>query len=384
MKYSITTNLKASPIEAQISRINRISNKVALPAAIPNMKTFFLSSSHRALRYLFILALTLCLYLPVVSNAADLNFDVSSKFDYGVGGSVAINANRFFVEFHTSESAFSSDIWYRFGKIDGTSVSWGRSQYSGFSGYWPTVAISREGYILVVFSTKVNKSGSELQYRVGGMINPNEDVNQAIVWRTGSLFWDRGFHASISMNDNGTIVGVHETHGSSKRLYYRVGTFINPAANDFNIAWSSGASGIGYDDGWNPHISINNKNQVVQVHQVPGEFLTHYRRGIVTGGKIDFSESVRYNNSAEQPAVALLDNGRVLEVYSYFGLYSRTGNLSLSNSKDIQWSAPVQVHGDSDAWYPALAANGVYAIAIDARPRQYTLRTELYYSVADL
>jgi hypothetical protein len=57
------------------------------------------------------------------------------------------------------------------------------------------------------------------------------------------------------------------------------------------VQWDSGQYGIQYDDGINPHIAINNLNQIVSVHQVPGEPLLHYRRGTVTAGTIHFGGS---------------------------------------------------------------------------------------------
>jgi hypothetical protein len=56
--------------------------------------------------------------------------------------------------------------------------------------------------------------------------------------------------------------------GGSSGLYYRVGQLGNPAGGDYTIAWSSGSTGVKYDDGVNPHIAINNQKQVVEVHQV--------------------------------------------------------------------------------------------------------------------
>jgi hypothetical protein len=42
------------------------------------------------------------------------------------------------------------------------------------------------------------------------------------------------------MNDNGLIVGVHETGHASTGMYYRVGHFTNPATWNFTIQWDSG------------------------------------------------------------------------------------------------------------------------------------------------
>jgi hypothetical protein len=149
------------------------------------------------------------------------------------------------------------------------------------------------------------------------------------------------------------------------------------------MQWDSGPWGIYYDEGINPHISINNKNEVVQVHQVPGEHLLHYRRGVVAGGAILFEPSRRYDNYAEQPAVALLDNGLVLEFHSLGGLIYRTGRLSQSDAEEIEWDEPVKVKSEPDIKYPALAACGTYAVQTHFwNDRTEGAQHQLSYSVA--
>jgi hypothetical protein len=220
-------------------------------------------------------------------------------------------------------------------------VTWGASRRAGISGHKPAVALSKEGYVILVFSDQDHKNGSNLIYQVG-RIDPYGGRRQSIAWLTDAIGWDRGFHNAVAINDNGIIVGVHETGHASTGLYYRVGRFADPAAGAYTIHWDSGVYGIKYDDGINPHIAINNQNQVVAVHQVSSsDFLLHYRRGTVIGGVIHFGESRRYDNYAIAPAVALLDSGLVLEVHCLGGFVSRTGRLSPIDPEVIDWAEPV-------------------------------------------
>jgi hypothetical protein len=160
----------------------------------------------------------------------------------------------------------------------------------------------------------------------------------------------------------------------------------NPAGGDYTIAWSSGSTGVKYDDGENPYIAINNHNQVVEVHQVTREDLLHYRRGTVSDGKITFAESRRYENGARQPAVALLDSGLVLEVHIAVDLYSRTGKLDPSNSTLIEWSPSVNHNGGGGGGeYPALATNGKYAFVTQAKKAGvFHDASVIYYSGAEI
>jgi hypothetical protein len=317
--------------------------------------------------------------VPVESSGCSLKFDPFELYDDGVESSIALHSSGLALEFHRSD--WDTGIWYRVGKqsqLNKNYIVWGNGQRaSGAYGYWPTVAISKEGYVIEVHSNRKHKDVSQQFYRVG-KIDPNGDENQSISWKTDFIHWDGGFHTSIAINDNGLIVGVHESNSSSG-LYYRVGQLKNPAGGDYTIAWSSGSTGVKYDDGNNPHIAINNHNQVVEVHQVTGESLLHYRRGTVSEGKINFAESQRYENDAEQPAVALLDSGLVLEVHSRDGLHSRTGKLAPSNATVIEWS-PYSVNSGVSKYakYPALATNGRYAF------QTHEDGNRIYYSGAEI
>jgi hypothetical protein len=362
------------------------------------MNQICLRAPQSALCPLSAFLLTVCFYFPALANAntqisggiattgtsgvavensaCDLQLTLPDLYDEGMQSSIALHSSGLALEFHRSQP--NMGIWYRAGKqhsLDKNKIAWGNSKYANAYGSWPAVAISKEGYVIEVHSDNTDKLSSQQFYRVG-KIDPNGDENQSISWKTDLIPWDRGFHTSIAINDNGVIVGVHES-SSSTGFYYRVGQLRNPAGGDYTIVWSSGSTGVKYDDGVYPHVAINNHNQVVEVHQVTKESLLHYRRGTVGEGKITFAESQRYDNDAGQPAVALLDSGLVLEVHTGDGLNSRTGKLDPSNSALIEWSPSAKNSG----WgiqYPTLATNGRYAFQTHQKD------FKLYYSGAEI
>ncbi len=305
-----------------------------------------------------------------------LQWSPGQKYDDGVDSCVAVHPSGLVLEVHQSHALGNFGLWYHVGMLKGTSVTWGGSQSLGSSqGSWPSVAISKEGYVVLVRSSGQFKSGSVLRYQVG-KIDPYGGMNQSIAWlHYGD--WDAGFHSSIAINDNGVIVGVHETGHSSTGLYYRVGHLTDPAAGNFAITWDSGRYGIQYDDGVNPHIALNNRNEVVEVHQVFGEDLLHYRRGTVSGGFINFAGSRRYDNNANRPAVALLDSGFVVELHG--GVYARTGTLSPSNPEVIEWSDSFRI-SDHAGTHPAVATDGTYVIG--TWEYYFDITGQLFYSVA--
>jgi hypothetical protein len=180
-------------------------------------------------------------------------------------------------------------------------------------------------------------------------------------------------------------VGVHETGHNSTGLYYRVGHLRNSAVGDYTIYWDSGTHGIQYDNGINPHIAINNFNDVVEVHQVPNEYLLHYRRGKIDAGQIVFGPSKRYDNDGREPAVALLDDGLIIEVHvSGTYLHSRIGTLNPSKLDEIIWQQGVRIYTDKAPEYPAVAAAGTYAVQSHDQPDPWVFMEQIHYSVADL
>jgi hypothetical protein len=311
---------------------------------------------------------TMCFALAVNTAASQtLTWSRGARYDTGQDSWVAAHPSGLILEGHRTE--FGNQLWYHIGKLNGKGVTWGGSQrLAGGSGVqnWPNLAISKEGYVIFVYSVGSSKSAARLWYAIG-KINPNGDTDQSITWltNTAGTFIDSGFHSSIAINENGVILLTFESGSGGNGLYYRVGHLSNPAGGDYTIQWDSGQFGVHYDDGINPHIALNNLNEVVEVHQVSStEGLLHYRRGNVFLGTINFGGSQRYDK-AGQPAVALLDSGLVVELHrvsSNDGLDARTGTLSPSNPEGIDWSDSVKIDKSGSVSYPAVASNGRYAI----------------------
>ena len=291
------------------------------------------------------LALGVCSHgVAKITDASALTcapqFGPAQEYANGDQTTVAQRAG-LFIEFHQSEIIGNDTLYYRFGRIGETGIVWGATKNSGVSGSWPTVAIDKDGYVLLVIADAPSKNGSMLKYRVG-KIDLNGELNQSLLWAMPDLLhWDAGYRASIALNDNGVVVGVHEAGSLGVGLYYRVGSF-NPGSGDYTVRWGEPEWGLWYDDGFNPRIALNNKNELVEVHQVTSEDLLHYWRGTVLGNKISWAASRRYNDNGEEPAVALLDNGVVFETHASgieTELFVNVGVLSPSNPALIDWNS---------------------------------------------
>jgi hypothetical protein len=285
-------------------------------------------------------------------------------YDTGIKTKIAIR-NGFIVEVHKSQYTYSNEIWYHIGKLDHDSgtVTWGRSRKLGYEGDWPTIALSKEGYVIFTWSTFYIQHDSDLAYRVG-TVNLNGDVNQTIDFKQKGEIYDSGYHGSISINRQGVIAEAHEGGNS---LFYRLGHLTNPAGGDFTITWDTGKKGVKYDSGVDPQVSINDSYQLVELHGVRNESMLHYIRASVHSNIIDFSsDHPRYDNNAVRPGVVLRDDGALVEVHqSGSKPHYRTGELA-ANSARITWSAGESIVPPSQlvlGYSPAVASDGNEVIA---------------------
>lgn len=176
-----------------------------------------------------------------------LKWSTSERYDDGKHSSVAAHPSGLVLEAHHTHAFLGIDNWYHLAVVNGTSVTWGGSKRLPGKGVqnWPNVAITKEGYVIFVYSLGDNKRGAELYYAIGE-INPYGGTDQSITWLTNTnigTFIDSGFHSSIAINENGVILLAFESGSGGNGLYYRVGHLGNPAGGDYTIQWDSGQYG---------------------------------------------------------------------------------------------------------------------------------------------
>lgn len=327
--------------------------------------------------WLFLLCHTVC---------AQRQLDWQGERYYDAGNQTAVAVlptGGLILEFHQSEH-FNGGIWYHIGRLNnsGKQIVWSDSHSIDASGDWPAVTVTKEGYVILAFTPLRDQT---LRYWVG-KINPSGSEGQTIDWKLTQQVYDSGFHPSLSVNSNGTMVEVHESGSGGKGIYYRIGHLQDPNAGQYNIVWDTGNYGTSYDNGINPHIAINDKNQVIEVHQVRGERKLHYHRGVVQTNTINFEGSIRYDDRAEQPAVTLTNDGTVVECSIHDReTFCRTGVLSPRNPTLVDWSGLVQIGGyDYVNHFPAVSTNGKLTVAtFDKSPTPWTSGERLYANLAN-
>jgi hypothetical protein len=301
------------------------------------------------------------------------------NLDSGEQSSVTIHPSGLIVEVHTSNAnpVFYSGLYYRIGKLDPVSgtVTWGpkgrQFQPQSIYGEFPSVAITKEGYVVIVYSAGAGKKSGRLRYYVG-TLDPNGGTDQEIDFKVKDEYYDTGWNSTISVNYNGVIAEAHEGDGSNG-LFYRLGHLRSPGTGDFSIVWDTQDGGKKYDNGLSPVISMNDNGDVVEVHKSENGDRVHYTRGKLSGNTIAFqSEHPKFDDPAWAPAVVLLNNGYLMEmnvhiIKDIFGsnarydLTYRLGKLDPNGAVKINWIS------DNVIWdtprRSGLATNGTYAVA---------------------
>src|ERR1700744_3385992 len=166
--------------------------------------------------------LTRCLIVLLALSAAliggsayaqtPLSWTTPLRYDNGEQPSVALLRSGLVVEFH--KSATTSSLYYHIGRVAlfNKVINWGDSQPLGYSGSSPDVAVTKEGYVLLVYTKFAHEGyGSEVQMRYWvGEINPEGGIDQTITWRIRDAFFDTGLYASLAFNSDAVLAEVHE------------------------------------------------------------------------------------------------------------------------------------------------------------------------------
>jgi hypothetical protein len=323
-------------------------------------------------------------------NLTTLDWTTPTKYDTGGESALAMHSTGLIVEVHQSESSTNNTLWYHIGKLDRNTgkVSWGDGHSFIPEGDWPAVTMTKEGYVIITYSDGFYNCCSNLKYIVG-TVDPNGDTKQLIKFKTNSkgTRFDIGFHDSISVNSLGVIVEAHQSGQGGDGIFWKVGRLTNPDAGDFTIFWVGRESGYRYDAGVDPKISVNDNNDVIEVHGVKGESKLHYIRGKVYFNQIiEFqSDHPRLESEGSRSNVVLLNNSSIIEVNRRSkGIVYRTGVLS--GAAKVIWSEPHLIDGTKDHFSPAVAADATDAITTFRSSEEGGVFKSIYlrYSTAKL
>jgi hypothetical protein len=241
----------------------------------------------------------------------------------------------------------------------------GTSQATAFS---PNgAAINNNGDIVVAFSCEQGLFAVLGQcYAVGN-----------ITWQT-PFSYDVGLVPSISVNDAGVVVEIHETNSwDSDRLWYNMG-----AVTGNSLTFPNGSKQAS-PAGSVPAIAINNLGYFVEVHQTngAGTALWWYTGTIdVPNGTLRFSNGLQFDNGSN-PSIAFIDDNNFFSTHwnGVSELYCNIGSASPPSYELNVYDNPT--YNYSAGTYPSIAVASDGSSAVEAHVTNAVDSFTLYYSV---
>lgn len=292
--------------------------------------------------------------------------DVNLAFPhkYDNGASPSIAVNAEGIAVEVHQSQSTSTLWYHVGPTNGGVWSSGGS-HKYDSGCLPSVAMNDAGTVVEVHES--DGLSSNMWYHVGAVNGAADGVD----WGSSHKY-DTGKKPKVALNNRGVVVEVHESDGASSNMWYHVGT-VN--TSNKTVDWGSSHQ---YDSGRTPAVALNNNGVVVEVHQSDGlSYNLWYHVGVVnTGNKtIDWGSSHQYDTGIA-PSVILTDDNWLVEVHqsqSSSTLWKRIGRVDPA-SKTITWTGGSAHYGDGQA--PRIGTNNKVIMQVQ------TNGTDLLYAIS--
>jgi hypothetical protein len=257
----------------------------------------------------------------------------STRFDGGADPAVAANSNEFVVSVHRNNSTY----YYNAGMISNNSISWWQTKGVKFDtgDNDPCIAMNEDGFIV-----SLHRSNDTKLYYNAGVIDPE---NRTITWWNsghGSQYDSGEGDPAVAMNSEGVVLSVHQGNG----LYYNVGTI---DADSKRIVWANNGRGIQYSkDGYNPVVALNDRNEVIVIHTLSGKIYFSVGVYIPSSQTITWNVLSVQHDTGNNPQVALNNEGEVVEVHNMDGkLYYNVGEITdlADGKKTVHWATSTGV-----------------------------------------
>lgn len=221
--------------------------------------------------------------------------------------SIAINDNNYVVIVFTGSHGNESDNWqlyYRLGRIEGHSINWLSPVTEYDSGVNPSIALTNDNTLVGVHQAGTKHSSHFRYYRTGKINGRSIDLSPSRRFKTPDGEDELGQRPSVAVSKKKPhlVVEVHTGEGHSTELWYRVGKI-----EGGNIQW--GQSFAQEDQGISPAVAILDDGYLVEVHE-SGRNSLWYKVGVLYGNHEVFQirwltpQAIRFGNGI-QPSIAL-------------------------------------------------------------------------------
>lgn len=232
---------------------------------------------------------------------------------YGSGAYPRVSLNNDNVVIAVRKGQFLDRCYYRVGRVDvdARTVAWGPSVYFNV-GLYPDVALNSVNTVIALVQDNVFTK--HLNYRVGTLDRTNNRVSWKGPKHKAGVYSESSF--SLDVNDAGIVVLSFQTP-LTHHIHYRVGKVDAEAGM---VEWQRS---VHKSVGFSPCVSINNSNQVLQIHQSLMKRHLVCNVGVARWSEdfkgIDWSTEetgVNYRfGKGIYPSVAINDYGELVEVH---------------------------------------------------------------------
>lgn len=261
----------------------------------------------------------------------------ATRFDGGADPAVSANVNDLVVSVHRNNSTY----YYNAGTISDSTITWWQTKGTKFDtgNNDPCVALNEDGFVV-----SLHRSNDTKLYYNAGVLDPE---NRTIIW------WNSGHGAqydtgkgdpAVAMNNDGVILSVHEDNG----LKYNVGSI---DGQNKRLTWANNGHSIQYSQyGYNPVIALNDRNEVMALYTLSGKIYFSVGEYDPTSQQINWHVQGIAHDSGNNPQVALNNEGEVVEVHNMDGkLYYNVGELTAlaDGKKTISWATTTGIQYDS-------------------------------------
>lgn len=307
-----------------------------------------------------------------------------ARTDKGCYPSIALNDNDTVME--VNHQTATNLMFYRVGERKDGFITWGskdptknpRKRYYG-SGAYPRVSINNDNSVVEV------RKGQYLDrcyYRVGKV----DTSTKKVIWES-SIFLNAGLRPDVALNNSNTIVVLFQDNAFIKRLSYRVGE-LSRVKNE--VTWTRKKQGVGviaelfsFD--------INDSGMAVLSFQIPLKNHIHYRVGAVntSRGVIEWCRTVHVSVGFT-PNVSINNHNQVLQIHQSLmkrHLVSNVGTARWTDDfKGVDWSSERNSlnHHYGKGVYPSVALNNHGKVVEVHEPRVAPSRNRLHYYVGEI
>lgn len=173
--------------------------------------------------------------------------------------SVAVNRAGVVIEVHEGSRGL---LYYRRGKLDGTSLSWSAPQTLGSSvqGQRPFVALGNTGKAVLVF-----QRAGEIHYAVGSFDPARTGIGDAITFGRTAPLGSNGLRPTAALTDEGSVLITYQATGGARRLFQVVGRLDGETIRKLDFLIPN-QTDYAYDDGSDAQVATNGKVAVQVFH----------------------------------------------------------------------------------------------------------------------